>query len=67
MNGRQQSHIDFYLQRLEYWKGHKTAYSTARRLAARNADEVHPLLTEDEATEVVELLWRLGREQDACA
>ena len=65
MNERQQAHINFYLQRLEYWKGRKPAYSTARLLAARDADEAHPLRTEEEATEVVEYLWRLGREQAA--
>lgn len=65
MNERQQSHIDYYLQRLEYWKGRKPAYSTARLLAARDADEAHPLRTEEEATEVVEYLWRLEREQAA--
>ena len=62
MNERQQSHIDFYLQRLEYWKGRKPIYSSARLLAARDADEAHPLRTEDEATEVVEYLRRLERE-----
>ncbi len=63
MNERQQHHIDYYLQRLEYWGGRKPAYSTARLLAARDADEAHPLRTEEEATEVVEHLWRLEREQ----
>ena len=61
MNERQQSHIDYYLQRLEYWRGRKPAYSTARMLAPREADEAHPLRTEEEATEVVEHLWRLER------
>ena len=65
MNERQQSHINFYLQRLEYWRRRKPAYSTARLLAARDADEAHPLRTEEEATEVVEYLWLLEREQDA--
>ena len=65
MNERQQSHIDFYLRRLEYWKRRKPAYSTARLLAARDADEAHPLRTEEEATEVVEHLRRLERGQDA--
>ena len=63
VNERQQLHINFYLQRLEYWKGRKPAYSTARLLAARDADEAHPLRTEEEATEVVEYLWRREREQ----
>ena len=38
MNEAQQSHIDYYLQRLEYWKGRKPAYSTAWLLAARDTD-----------------------------
>ena len=67
MNERQQSHVDYYLQRLEYWKGRKPNGSTARLLAARDADEAHPLRTEEEATEVVEYLWRLEREQSAGA
>lgn len=50
---------------LKYWKSRKPAYSTARLLAARDADEAHPLRTEEEATEVVEYLWRLEREQAA--
>lgn len=59
------AHIDFYLRRLGYRKGRKPVYSTARLLAARDADEAHPLLTEEEATEVAEYLWRLEREQAA--
>jgi hypothetical protein len=65
MNERQRSHIDYYLRRLKYWKSRKPANSTARLLAARDADEVHPLRSEDEATEVVEYLWRLERDQAA--
>ena len=56
MNERQQSHIDFYLQRLEYGRGRKPAYSTARLLATRDADEAHPLGSGEKATEVVEYL-----------
>jgi hypothetical protein len=63
MNERQQSHIDYYLQRLEYWKGRKPNGSSARLLAARDADEAHPLRSEEEATEVVEYLWQMEREQ----
>ena len=63
MNERQRSHIDFYLERLEYWKRHKPASSTARLLAARDADEAHPLRTEEEATEVVGYLRALEMEQ----
>lgn len=62
MNERQQTHIDFYLQRLDYWRTHRPNQSTARLLAARDADEAHPLRTEEEATEVVEYLWQLERE-----
>lgn len=67
MNERQQAHIDFYLERLEHWKGLKPQGSTARLLAARDADEAHPLRTEEEAKEVVDYLWRLEREQAAGA
>lgn len=63
MNERQQSHIRYYLKRLEYWQSRKPASSTARLLAARDADDAHPLRTEEEAAEVVEYLWGLEREQ----
>ena len=63
MNERQQAHIDFYLERLSYWKLHRPASSTAMLLAARDADEAHPLRSEEEATEVVEYLWRLEKGQ----
>ena len=63
MNERQQAHIDYYLQRLEYWKARRPVFSTARMLAARDADEAHPLRSDEEATEVVEYLRRLEREQ----
>ena len=65
MNERQQTHIDYYLRRLEYWRGRMSAASTPRLLAARDANEAHPLRTEEEAAEVVEYLRRLEREQDA--
>jgi hypothetical protein len=62
VNERQQAHIDFYLERLEYWRTHRPNNSTARLLAARDADEAHPLRTEEEATEVIEHLRTLERE-----
>ena len=62
INERQQSDLDYYLQRLEYWKERKPAYSTARLLAASDADEAHPLRTEEEAAEVVEYLRWLEQE-----
>ena len=63
MNERQRAHIDHYLQRLEYWKDRRPAHSTARLLAAHDADDAQPLRTEEEATEVVGYLWRLERGQ----
>jgi hypothetical protein len=63
MNERQQAHIDYYLERLNYWQGRKPPGSTPRLMAARDADEAHPLRSEEEATEVVEYLWRIEREQ----
>ncbi|MDT5293795.1 MAG: hypothetical protein QOJ76_675 [Acidobacteriota bacterium] len=63
MNERQQAHIAYYLERLEYWRQLKRGYSTPQMLAARDADEAHPLRTEEEATEVVAYLQRLEREQ----
>ena len=65
MNERQQAHSDFYLERLEYWQRRKPSGSTPRLMAARDADEAQPLRSEEEATEVVEYLWRLEREQIA--
>ena len=65
MNERRQAHVVFYFKRLDYWKGRKPAYSTARLLAARDADEAHPLRTEEEAAEVVEYLSKLERERAA--
>jgi hypothetical protein len=63
MNERQQAHIDYYLRRLEYWRERNPAATTARLLAAQDADEAHTLQSEEEATEVVEYLWQLEREQ----
>jgi hypothetical protein len=65
MNERQQAHVDFYLERLDYWKARKHDGTTAGMLAARDADEAHPLRTEEEAAEVVEYLRRLEQEQSA--
>jgi len=65
MNERRQARVDFYPQRLDYRQRHRPHNSTARLLAARDADEAHPLRTEEEAAEVVEYLWRLERQQSA--
>jgi hypothetical protein len=68
MNERQQAHIAHYLRQLAYWQERKSSVSTPRLLAARDADEAHPLRTEEEAAEVVEHLRRLeGRHNDEAA
>jgi hypothetical protein len=67
MNERQQAHVAHYLERLAYWRERKPTVSTPRMLAARDADEAHPLRTEDEATEVIEHLRRLEREGESHA
>jgi hypothetical protein len=61
MNERQKAHVDHYLQRLAYWRDRKPSQSTPRMLAARDADEAHPLRTEEEAAEVIEYLRQLER------
>ena len=65
MNERQQAHIDYFLERFEYWRGLGREYWPARMLAARGADHKHPLRSEDEGTEVFEYLRRLEEEQAA--
>ena len=63
MNERQQAHVAHYLERLTYWRERKPTQSTPRMLAARDADEAHPLRTEEEATEVIEHLRQLERRE----
>lgn len=63
MNERQQAHIDYFLQRIEYWRGLKRDETVARMLAARDADHTHPLRTEEEGSEVFEYLRRLEQER----
>ena len=58
MNERQRAHIDFYLERFHYWRSMKD-YPTARMLAARDADEMHALRSEDEAAEVADHLRKV--------
>jgi hypothetical protein len=65
MNERQQAHIDYFLERVEYWRGRKREETVARMLAARDADHAHPLRSEEEGREVFEYLRRLERQQDA--
>lgn len=65
MNERQQAHISYFLKRIEYWKGLKRDYWTARMLAARDADYAHPQRSEEEGAEVFDYLRRLEVEQAA--
>ena len=65
MNERQQAHIDYFLERVEYWKGLKRDYWAARMLAARDADHAHPLRSEEEGMEVFEHLRWLEEDQAA--
>jgi hypothetical protein len=63
MNERQQAHIDYFLERLEYWKERKRDKTATRMLAARNADHMHPLCSEEEGPEVFDYLRRLEQER----
>ena len=65
MNERQQAHIDYILERVEYWKGLRPDYWAARMLAARDADLAHPLRSEEEGSEVFDYLRRLEEEEAA--
>jgi hypothetical protein len=63
MNDRQQAHIDYFLERIEHWRELKRDETVARMLAARDADEAHPLRTEEEGSEVFDYLLRLEQER----
>jgi hypothetical protein len=65
MNERQQSHINYFLERVDYWRNLKRDYWSARMLAARDADHLHPLRTEEEGAEVFDYLRRLEEEEAA--
>jgi hypothetical protein len=65
MNERQQAHISYFLERVEYWKGLNRDYWTARMLAARDSDYSLPLRSEEEGAEVFDYLRRLEEEQSA--
>jgi len=62
MNERQQAHIDYFLDRIDYWKGKNRDETTARMLAARDADQAHPMRNEEEA---FAYLRELERERSA--
>jgi hypothetical protein len=63
MNERQQAHISYFLERVEYWRGLKREEMVARMLAARDADHAHPLRSEEEGSEVFDYLRRLDQGQ----
>jgi hypothetical protein len=63
MNERQRAHIDYFLERVDYWRELKRDPTVARMLAARDADRAHPLRSEEEGQEVFEYLRRLERGQ----
>ncbi len=58
MNERQQAHIDYFLERIEYWGRLKRDDTLARMLAARDADDAHPLRSEEEGSQVFDYLRR---------
>lgn len=59
MNERQQAHLDYFLERVEYWRRLKPDETMARMLAARDADDAHPLRSEEEDSEVFDHLPRV--------
>jgi hypothetical protein len=61
MSERQRAHIDYFLEHVEYWRGIKRDASLARMLAARDANNTHPLRSEEEGAEVFEYLRRPER------
>ena len=65
MNGRQRAHIEYFLERGEYWGGTQRDVWAARMLAARDADLTHPLRSEEEGSEVFDYLRRLEQGQSA--
>jgi hypothetical protein len=65
MNERQQAHITYFLERVEYWQDFKRDYWAARMLAARDADHAHPLRSEEEGSEVFDYLRQFDEEQAA--
>jgi hypothetical protein len=65
MNERQWAHINYFLERVEYWRRLKPDVTTARILAARDADDAHPLRSEEEGSEVFDYLRWLELESSA--
>jgi hypothetical protein len=65
MNERQRAHIDYFLERVEHWRRLKPDGTVARMLASRDADDAHPLRSEEEGSEVFDYLRRLELEGSA--
>jgi hypothetical protein len=63
MNERRQAHIDYFLERIQYWRRLKRDETVARMLAARDADHTYPLKSEEEDPEVFDYLRRLEQER----
>lgn len=63
MNERQQSHIDYLIERSEYWHGLNRQEATSRMLAARDAVHVLPLRSAEEGSEVFYYLHGFEQEQ----
>lgn len=47
MNGWQQRYVDYFLERVESWRGLNRDATVAMMLAARDADHAHPLRSEE--------------------
>jgi hypothetical protein len=65
MNERQWAHINYSLERVEYWRRLKPDVTTARMLAARDTDDAHPLRSEEEGSEVFDYFRWLELESSA--
>jgi hypothetical protein len=63
MNEQQQAHINYFLERVVYWRDLKRDETTGRMLAARDADDAYPLRSEEEGSEVFDYLRRLEQGQ----
>jgi hypothetical protein len=63
MNERQQAHINYFLERVVYWRDLKRDETTARMLAAGDADDAYSLRSEEKGSEVFDYLCRLEQGQ----
>ncbi|MET0623601.1 MAG: hypothetical protein ABW250_11525 [Pyrinomonadaceae bacterium] len=65
MNERQRAHVDYFFERIGYWRRLDREEAMARMLAVRDADHVHPLRSEEEGSEIFDYLPQLVLEQSA--